>query len=144
MSNLMVTCDPKLVGWSLSCPTVTDLPQRPVHILRNLVVTVHKTYMGACQAFPQSQLAVGRPIELLCNMRISHCQIGHETAVLERIPPNESFHVWGYLLSGFLSHWSPHVPDFLTRGFSQEGIPLVACLLSQSSHVRVLHKGASP
>lgn len=77
-------------------------------------------------------------------MRISHCQIGHETAVLERIPSDKSFHVSGYLLSGCLSHSSPHVPDFLTRRFSQEGIPLVACLLSQSFHVGTLHKGVLP
>lgn len=73
-------------------------------------------------------------------MHISHCQVEHETAVLERIPPDESFHIRRYLLSVSLSHWSPHVPDFLTRGFSQEGISLVAYLLSQSPHVGTLHK----
>jgi hypothetical protein len=77
-------------------------------------------------------------------MRSSHCQTWHETAVLERFPSDEALHVWGYILSGALSHWSPHVSDFLTRGFSQEGIPLIECLLSQSFHVGSLHKGALP
>jgi hypothetical protein len=63
----------------------------------------------------------------------------YEADVLERAHTDELFHVIGYLLSGILSRWYPHVPDFLSRGFSQEGFPLVGCLLSQASHVRSLH-----
>jgi hypothetical protein len=72
-------------------------------------------------------------------MHTSHFQIRYEADVLERAHPDESFHVIGYILSGILSRWDPHLPNFVSRGFSQEGFPPVGCLLGQASHVRTLH-----
>jgi hypothetical protein len=71
-------------------------------------------------------------------MHISHFQIRYEADVLERAHPDELFHVIGYIISCILSRWDPHVPDFVSRGFSHEGFPLVGSLLGQASRVRTL------
>ena len=44
-------------------------------------------------------------------------------SVLEYIPLDELFHMMLSLSSGFYFQMDPHVPDFLTRGISQQEFP---------------------